>query len=185
MVTRRSHVSWWRRASSWRAAPRCRLGGLLTKAQVAAHGIDHQLVLGGAFGASGRVPARVHHFDLALHPCLALQLGQLVEGDGRPAGATRRGAGQHQPPHPLGVPDGELLGHHAPEGDAHDEAAVPAASRQEGGGIVAVVGHRVRAPRGCWSAPARVGRRPGSRNGSRAACRRCEAGSAGHPRFPK
>ena len=97
----------------------------------------------GSFLTPGRVPAGVHHLDLALHPGLALQRGQLVEGDGRTAGATRRGTGQDQPPHPVGVPYGELLGHHAAERDTHDEAAVPAARLQQVGGIVAVLGHGV------------------------------------------
>ncbi len=75
---------------------------------------------------------------------LGVQVDQLVQrvgGAARPAG---RGAGQDEPAHPRRVPDGQLLGHHAAEGDAEHEAVVPADGVEQRGGVVGEVRHGVR-----------------------------------------
>ena len=91
----------------------------------------------------GFVPAGVEQLHAHVGPLLGAQVGQLVQRIRGAARTTGRGAGQDQPAHPLGVPDGHLLGHHAPEGDPQDEAVVPTDGVEECGGIVGEVGHGV------------------------------------------
>ena len=70
---------------------------------------------------------------------------QFVERVGGAARSSRRGAAQGEAADPARVPDGQLLGDHATEGDADHGAVVPTDGVDQGGGIVGVVSHGVRA----------------------------------------
>ena len=143
MAGRRSHTSWWRRASSCPAepGPRSREAG------------DDGLVDGMARQPLGREPG-VEDPQHGGGPVIGRDRLQLVERVRRAAVAARRGAEQRQPLDPVGPGDGELLGHHAAEAHADDAARVPAEVVEQGGGVGGVGRHRVRAGRGAGAAEA-------------------------------
>jgi hypothetical protein len=92
----------------------------------------------------GRVVAAVGQFEVAGDLVVAVgQPGQLVQRIGGAALPTARRAGEHQASDAPGVAHGELLGHHAPERDAHDQGVLPGQRVEETGGIVGVVGHGI------------------------------------------
>ncbi len=74
---------------------------------------------------------------------LALQMVDLMEGEGGPARPAGRGAGQDQAVHPARMPQDQLLGHHAAEGDPDDVGALDAQFAHQGAGVVGIVGHAV------------------------------------------
>jgi len=70
-----------------------------------------------------------------------------VQRIGGAAGAAARRAGQDQASDAPGVAQGELLGHHAAEGDPHHQSVIPGQDVEETGGIVGVVRHGIGAGR--------------------------------------
>ena len=66
-----------------------------------------------------------------------------MEGEGAAAGPPRRGAGQNQAPHPVGVPHHQVLRDHAPEGNPDDQGVVPAQGVHQSRRVVGIVGHGI------------------------------------------
>ena len=131
-------MSCWARAASWLASPGTHGSGLLGPyVQSARDQGDHL----GVSGAPVLVPPGVEQLHLAGDPGVGVQGSELVKRIGRTACATRGRAGQDEPADPVGVTERQLLGHHAAEGHAEDEAVVPADGFEERRRVVGEIGH--------------------------------------------
>ena len=104
------------------------------------------MALGVGF-SPGRVKPRVVDRQKMTGPGFALQVADLMEGEGAAPGPSWRGAGQNQAPHPVRVPHQEVLSDHAPEGDAEDQGVVPAQGVHQPRRVVGIVGHGIRTVR--------------------------------------
>ena len=150
MSPRRPAVSCSARAASWLArpesGPRRPLRGPSAPDQR-----DHV----GVGLPPGLVPSGVEELHPLRRPLLRAQLDELVKRVGSSSRPTGGGAGECEPSHPLGVPDGQLLGHHSPEREPEDQAVLPAHGIEQPGGVVGEVRHGV--------GPGRHAARPGPR----------------------
>ena len=119
-----------------------RVAGLVGVGIGRTHGHEQGVLVGVGLGP-GVAAAGVADRDQVASARLALQILDFVERKRGPARAARRGAGQDETLDAAGMPQRQLLGHHAAERDPDDQRLVPALVRHQRGGVVRIVGHGI------------------------------------------
>ena len=136
-------MSWPARAPSWRLAP---LGPPPPGGRADRGPRGGEVRQPGPLGRVGLPPrgvvAGVEELGEALDALAGCEVLEGLERKRRPAGPAGRRAGQDEPANHARPGHGQLLGHHAPEGDPEHEGPVPAEGAEEPGGVGGVVGHR-------------------------------------------
>ena len=134
------------RAASWLARPAAAGPGSADPASMRS-AIRATVV--GVGRSPGLVPPGVEQFDAgtAGRSCRGRALTSSCKGYDAPPAPPADVQARTRRRTRSGCRMAELLGHHAAEGDAEDEAVVPADGVEEGGGVVGEVGHGRRARR--------------------------------------
>lgn len=172
MLPSRAAVSCCARAASWFASP-----GLSAPCSRPPRASRFAIRATGSGWAARQAPSQRVSSSYILRAALgsSSSVASSCRGYEAPPAPPGRGAGQDEATHPPGMPHRQLLGHHAAEGHAHDEAVVPA-DRRRG------APPRRRRNRPWWRArPARSSAR--GRAARRGAVGRRRPGAVGQPRL--